>query len=134
MYKRQVLHCAWQCWEFCYQYYFEGDLEKCLALADVTLAASTEHGIGFFKCNALTSFVYAHLSVGQLEAGRAALARFRPVLHAFRPLERGHYASLRAWEAWLSGRLSEALDILERALPVSYTHLDVYKRQIYSNY
>ncbi len=125
-----VLHCAWQCWEFCYQYYFEGDLEKCLALADVTLAASTEHGIGFFKCNALTSFVYAHLSVGQLEAGRAALARFRPVLHAFRPLERGHYASLRAWEAWLSGRLSEALDILERALPFArlfyqstgYTH------------
>jgi len=125
-----VLHCAWQCWEFCYQYYFEGDLEKCLALADVTLAASTEHGIGFFKCNALTSFVYAHLSVGQLEAGRAALARFQPVLHAFRPLERGHYASLRAWEAWLSGRLSEALDILERALPFArlfyqstgYTH------------
>jgi DNA-binding SARP family transcriptional activator len=114
-----VLRCARQCWEFCYQYFYEGDLERCLALADAAWATAVDNGVGFFSSFALSSFVYANLSVGRLAAGRAALARSQPMLPSFRPLERGHYVWLSGWEAWLSGRLPEALETLERALRLS---------------
>ena len=114
-----VLRCAWLCWEFCYQYWYEGDLERCLAFAEAGWDTAVEHGISLFNSLALSSSVYAHLSAGQVEAGRAALARFEPVLNSFRTVERGHYAWLSGWEAWLSGRMPEALDRLEQSLEIS---------------
>ncbi len=115
----QVLHCALQCWEFCYQYYFEGDLERCLALADAAWTTVVEQGISLFNSHALSNFVCIHLCTGQLEAARAALAQHKPVLQSFRPLERAYYIRLRGWEAWLSGRLLEAAEKLEQSLRIS---------------
>lgn len=114
-----VLHCASQCWEFCYQYYFEGDLEHCLALADAAWATVVEHGISHFNSHALSNFVCIHLCTGQMEAARAALAQHKPVLKSFRPLERAYYIRLQGWEAWLSRRLPEALEMLEQSLQIS---------------
>ena len=114
-----VLHCALLCWEFCYQYWYEGDPERCLALAEAAWGTVVEHGISLFNSLALSSFMYAHLSTGRVKAGRAALARFEPKLPSFPPLERGHYAWLSGWEAWLSERLPEALDRLEQSLQIS---------------
>lgn len=110
-----VLRCALLCWEFCYQYWYEGDLERCLALAEAAVSIAVEHGIHHFNSLAFSGFVYAHLSAGQVEAGQSALARFEPVLASFRPMERAHYTWLRCWEAWLAGRLPEAKEKLEQA-------------------
>ena len=52
-----VLHCASQCWEFCYQYYFEVDLERCRALAGAAWATVIEHGISLFNSHALSNLV-----------------------------------------------------------------------------
>lgn len=114
-----VWRCASQCWEFCYQYYFEGDLERCLTLAEAAWATAVEQGISLFNSHALSNFVCLHLCTGQLEAARAALAQHKPVLKSFRPLERAYYVRLQGWEAWLSGRLLEALEKLERSLRIS---------------
>ncbi|MEZ5581650.1 MAG: hypothetical protein R3F37_01655 [Candidatus Competibacteraceae bacterium] len=115
-----VITCAWQCWEFCYQYWYEGDLDRCLAFAEAAWRTSVEHGIHLFNSLVLSNFVYAYLSAGQVEDGRVALARFKPVLSSFPPLERAHYAWLSGWEAWLSGRLPEALEQLELSLRMSH--------------
>lgn len=116
-----VLRCALLCWEFCYQYWYEGDLGRCLALAEAAWGMAVEHGIHLFNSLALSSFLYAYLSAGQAADGRAALARSGPLLQSLRPmaLERGHYAWLSGWEAWLAGRLPEALDLFEQALQIS---------------
>ncbi|MCB1820857.1 MAG: hypothetical protein KDI73_04660, partial [Candidatus Competibacteraceae bacterium] len=114
-----VWRCASQCWEFCYQYYFEGDLDRCLTLAEAAWATVVEQGISLFNSHALSNFVCLHLCTGQLEAARAALAQHKPVLKSFRPLERAYYVRLQGWEAWLSGRLLEALEKLERSLRIS---------------
>jgi len=114
-----VLRCARLCWEFCYQYWFEGDRERCLALAEEACDIAAEQGIGLFNSLALSGPVYVHLTTGDAQASRAALARFEPVLGSFRPLERGHYTWLSAGEALLSGRMSEALEMCGQALEIS---------------
>jgi ATP/maltotriose-dependent transcriptional regulator MalT/DNA-binding SARP family transcriptional activator len=115
-----VLQCALLCWEFCYQYWYEGDLQCCLALAETAWATAVEQGIHCFNSLALSNFVYAHLSDGRAAEGRAALARFAPLLHTFRPLEHAHYIQLSGWEAWLSGRLLEAEEILKQSLRITH--------------
>jgi LuxR family transcriptional regulator, maltose regulon positive regulatory protein len=111
-----LLRCAWQCWQFCYQYSFEGDLQYCLALAEAARTDTVEQGIGFFRGFALANCVHADLSAGRLREGRAALAQFEAMLPALRPLEQTDYFLLRGWEAWLSGREVEAVEMLEQAL------------------
>lgn len=111
-----VLRCALLCWEFCYQYWYEGDPERCLALAEAAYSTAVDEGISLFNSLAFSAYVYVHLSAGSLDEGRAAIARFGPILNSFRPLERGHYAMHCGWEAWLSGRLPEAEEMLQQAL------------------
>lgn len=114
-----VLLCILKTWEFSYQYFYEGELEKCLALADAARTVATEYGVGFFNSLTFANAVYINLSAGRLEAGRAALARFKPIVKSFRHSERAHHACLCGWEAWLSGRLPEALETLEHALQIT---------------
>ncbi|MER2557228.1 MAG: hypothetical protein ABTQ93_07090 [Candidatus Competibacter denitrificans] len=105
--------------EFCYRYWYEGDLAGCLALAEQMSAIVAESGTHFAIEPSRASFIYYHLTLGQLEAGRAALQHLEAALKFLHPLERLHYDVLRTWEAWLSGRFLEALEILERGLPES---------------
>ncbi|QQS54149.1 MAG: hypothetical protein IPM89_15265 [Candidatus Competibacteraceae bacterium] len=114
-----VLRCAWYWGEFCYQYWYEGDLTQCLAIAEVGWSTAVEHGANLFKGILLSAFVHANLSAGRLEASRAALERYTRLQKSFRPLERVLYDTLTAWEAWQSGRLPEALELLEQTLRVA---------------
>ena len=114
-----VLRCAWYWGEFCYQYWYEGDLDRCLAIAEAGWSIAAEYGVNLFSGILLSAFMHANLSTGRLEASRAALERYTRLQKSFRPLERVLYDVLSAWEAWQSGRLPEALGRLEQALRVA---------------
>lgn len=114
-----VLRCAWYWGEFCYQYWYEGDLARCLAIAEAGCSIAAEYGVDLFNGLLLSAFMHANLSAGRLEAARAALERYTRLQKSFRPLERASYDTLSACEAWQSGRLSEALERLEQALRVA---------------
>ena len=114
-----VLRCAWYWGEFCYQYWYEGDLARCLAIAEAGWSIATEYGVKVFNGILLSAFMHANLSTGRLEASRAALEQYTRLQKSFRPLERVPYDVLSAWEAWQSGRLPEALERLEQTLRVA---------------
>ncbi|HRX71973.1 MAG TPA: hypothetical protein P5329_12555 [Candidatus Competibacteraceae bacterium] len=118
-YVEPVLRCAWYWGEFCYQYWYEGDLDRCLAIAEAGWSIAAEYGVNLFSGILLSAFMHANLSTGRLEASRAALERYTRLQKSFRPLERVLYDVLSAWEAWQSGRLPEALGRLEQALRVA---------------
>lgn len=114
-----VLRCLGYWGKFCYQYLFEGNSIECLTLAKTASAIATRYGIQVIEPS-LSGFVVIHLNEGRLEAGRTALERFKPVVHSLRPVEQLHYHWLCGWEAWLSGRLAEAAELLQQSLPASH--------------
>lgn len=109
--------------EFSYRYWFEGDLTRCLALAEQASAIAAESGVHFPIDPLRLSFAFCHLADGRLAAARTALERLEPALKLLRPMEKLHYHIVLAWEKWLLGRLPDALQILEAILPASRGNL-----------
>lgn len=109
--------CALLAYESAYYYFFfEGSEERCLATQETALATAREHGVHLYDVTLHLFSTYVHLSAGRCEDGRESLSRALKALDFRRGHEVGHYDYLRAWEAWLSGRLPEAVEHMSSAM------------------
>ena len=96
--------------DFSYEFCFGGTMERCQRIAEEARAVASERGAHLYDSFLWAIPAYAHLMDGRFLEARPFLEKFLGILDSTRLFDRGLYYCLRAWEAWLDGRLAEALD------------------------
>ncbi|MCP4408270.1 MAG: hypothetical protein GY807_11020 [Gammaproteobacteria bacterium] len=108
--------CAWLIYQSAYIFWMEGSGERCLGNLEAALSIARKHGIHLYDVTLHLFSAYVYLTAGYCEKGREALANAVKALNFRRGHEVGHYNYILAWEAWLSGRLPEALEHMQLAI------------------
>ena len=97
--------------DFSYEYGFGGSLSRCLESLHAARHLAAERGVHLYDASLYGGMAYCHLTAGKPIEARQALDRMGEALNWERTYDAGFYLWLRQWEAWLSGRHSEAADI-----------------------
>lgn len=106
---------------FAYEYCFGGPMERCQRIAEEARAAASERGAHLYDSILLGIPACAHLTAGRFVEARPYLQEILGILDSTRLYDRGLFYYMRAWEAWLDGRLAEARETAQTCLATA-TH------------
>ena len=101
-----VIARAWG--DFAYEYWFGGSMVRCLQIGEEAQLKAADLGVHLYDLVLLSMPTVTQLTAGSSVEARPYLQKLHEIFDRSRIYERGFYYYLRAWEAWLDGRLSEA--------------------------
>lgn len=101
---------------FAYEYCFGGSMQRCEEFSEAALAVAAERGAHLYDAILWAIPACTQLTVGRFTQARPFLERLLGILDATRLYDRGIFYYMRAWEAWLDGRLPEARETAETCL------------------
>lgn len=97
-------------WGDCsYEYFFGGSLDTCIRIAERTRVAAADWGAHLYDLVLLAELAYFNLTAGRVTEAHRYIQEFTRGFPRARPYDKGFLYFLLAWEAWLEGRLPEAL-------------------------
>jgi hypothetical protein len=96
--------------DFAYAYLFGGSLTECRAIAEDTQSMAADLNVHLYDFFLSCVPALSHLTTGRVDAARPHLESRLAILDWPRLYDKGFFYFLRAWEAWLDGRLTEALE------------------------
>ncbi|MEJ2389098.1 MAG: hypothetical protein P8Y27_17860, partial [Chromatiaceae bacterium] len=101
---------------FCYEYCFGGSLDEGQKAVDEARAMAHRRGVHLYDFILLAAPAYVYLTAGRWTEARPYLDKLLGILDWGRAYDRGLFYYLRAWEAWLDGRLVEAREAAQNLL------------------
>lgn len=108
-----VMARAWG--DFAYEYWFGGSMARCLQIGEEAQLKAADLGVHLYDLVLLSMPTVSHLSAGRPLEARPYLEKLHELFDRSRIYDRGYYYYLRAWEAWLDGRLSEAQEAAQNS-------------------
>ncbi len=112
--------------DFAFESVFGGSVARCLEIAEEARAMAAERGTHLYDSILWSMPSYAHLTAGSFVEARPFVGKIRGILDSTRLFDRGLIHYLQAWEAWLDGRLAEALDAARTSLALAVRFGDLH--------
>lgn len=105
--------------DFAYAYVFGGSSTECRAIAEDAQSMAADRNVHLYDFVLSSMPTISHLTAGRADAARPYLENLLAILDWSRLYDRGYFYWLRAWEAWLDGRLTESYEAARTAHPIA---------------
>ena len=101
--------------DFAYAYVFGGSSTECRDIAENAHSMAVDRNVHLYDFVLSSMPTISHLTAGRADAARPHLENLLAILDWSRLYDRGYFYWLRAWEAWLDGRLTESYEAARTA-------------------
>jgi LuxR family maltose regulon positive regulatory protein len=102
--------------ELVFEYSFGGSTSHTLEILRQAGELTEAQGIRLYDASRHAAFAYCHLVAGDQHQAREALDRMAKMMDWERKWDVGFYYEMRAWDAWLSGRVAEAWEFARQTI------------------